>query len=848
MADNRMELTRTDLYFTHDPEDAVRVLQGSVYVYIVPWSEETGRAGKRVTLCEVEEGRTIPSFAWRDAQYTQWRFLIMAKTEGASLEVMPKASTLVLKRNFLRKAGIETFEEEGFEASLAEFYHNNELKDDVYFQRTERKAPEERQKTIRMMAEAVQGESFATGDGTDQLYGILAFAGKQIGVTVPEQNVLEASCEEMTLPEMARVSQLICREVVLDINWQKNDCGVIIAKMDGRTVVLYPVGGKYMVYDPTTGKKERLTKVTLGKVDPKAWSVRRTLPRHALKKKDIIGFVRKSFRARDIVSLTVLGLLVTLIGVLQPKLNQLIYDEYIPMGETGVLIEVCGVIASFMLGNVFISIVRQLQEFRIPSRTEYELQDAVYWRLFQLPESFFRKYDSADLAERVSSIGQAANQIVTVLVSNGFTLVLSLIYLIQMFKYSSNLAWIGLLMIAILAVIIYVLFRYTQKSEDIIRDYQGKGTGKLYQFLNGVDKIRMAGAEERAILEYTLPMANSEREAIRKNRYSSFASVMNDAGPVIFSMVLYYIAIHNKLKLTTGAFMGFNTAFGSFTGGTLGFVMAALQLLNLKTTIKRAAPILNAAAEDEENRDPVAELKGDILLEHVSFGYSEDQMVLRDLSLHVRPGEYVALVGPSGCGKSTTLKLLLGFEEPKTGRVCYDGKDIKGLDKHSLRKRIGVVLQNGQLISGSIYDNITITAQNPKMNEVMQVIEDVGLKEDIDAMPMGIHTMVSEGGGTISGGQQQRILIARAIMSNPAVLYFDEATSALDNLTQAKVCESLEKRHMTRVVIAHRLSTVQNCDRIIVLNQGTVVEEGNFETLMAQRGMFYQMALRQIAE
>jgi len=363
-----------------------------------------------------------------------------------------------------------------------------------------------------------------------------------------------------------------------------------------------------------------------------------------------------------------------------------------------------------------------------------------------------------------------------------------------------------------------------------------------------VDKIRMAGAEERAILEYTAPVAESKREDIRMNRISGFVSVLTEAGPTIFSMVLYWMMVKSKLNLSVGAFMAFNTAFGSFTSAAIGFATAGIEYVQLKPKMKRAAPILETPVEDDEEKDAIEQLEGDILVDHVTFGYTEDHVVLNDLSIHIRPGEYVALVGSSGCGKSTLLKLLLGFEKPRTGRVCYDNKDIQSIDKHSLRKHIGVVLQNGKLISGSIYDNITITANKPAMKDVQAVVEDVGLKDDIDAMPMGLHTVVSESGGTISGGQQQRILIARAIMSNPSVLFFDEATSALDNLTQAKVCESLEKRNMTRIVIAHRLSTVQNCDRIIVLNKGKVEEEGNYEQLMAKQGMFYQMAIRQIAE
>ena len=847
----QFELLKTQLLYTHEPENAIRIIRGSVYVYIVPWSEENQKAGKRVPLCEVEEEHSIPSFAWKDSNYRDWRFLIIAKTDSVILETVKGGATRVLKRRFLTNAGINTFEVEGFEGSLTEYYVNNELKDDIFLQRSEKIAPEDQKKSFRVITDAVggkRGASFGLGDQTDHLYATLAYACKKANIEILPQKKMEAVCSEMTLEEMARVSQIICREVVLDLNWHKSDCGVLIATLEDHPVVCYPVGGKYRVFDQTTGKDQVLSKELLAKISPKAWSVRRTLPGHALKRKDIISFVKKSFHKRDVISLIILGVITTLIGVLQPKLNQLIYDEYIPLGDTNVVIQVCAVIATCMIGNVFISIVKQLQEYRIPSRAEYELQDAVYWRLFQLPESFFRNYDSADLAERAMGVGNQANRISSLIVSNSFTLVLSLIYLIQMFRYSWKLTLVGILMVVLLCLALFFLTKRTIKNEAKIKEHNGEATGKLYQFLGGVDKIRMAGAEEKAILEYTYPVAQAKREEIRENYTGSVTSILHDAAPTLFSMVLYFMMIKSKIDLSVGAFMAFNTAFGSFSAAALGFIMAGTEYLQMKPAMKRVSPIFNTAIEDEGDKESTERLNGDIQVDHVTFGYSDDRTVLNNLSLHIHPGEYVALVGASGCGKSTLLKLLLGFEKPRSGSIRYGGKDINGMDKHALRKNIGVVLQNGKLISGSIYDNITITANKPSMDEVKAVIEDVGLKDDIDAMPMGLHTVVNESGGTISGGQQQRILIARAIMSNPAILFFDEATSALDNLTQAKVCESLEKRKMTRLVIAHRLSTVQNCDRILVLDRGSVVEEGNFEQLMAHRGLFYQMAIRQIAE
>ena len=294
--------------------------------------------------------------------------------------------------------------------------------------------------------------------------------------------------------------------------------------------------------------------------------------------------------------------------------------------------------------------------------------------------------------------------------------------------------------------------------------------------------------------------------------------------------------------------MGYITAFSAFSAAMLNLVTTALQTISAIPAFERMKPILETLPEKQEEAAMPGDLTGEIEVSHVSFAYGEDApLVLKDISFRIQPGEYIGIVGASGCGKSTLLKLLLGFEAPQAGRVYYDGRDIDSIDKRELRKRFGVVLQHGGLITGSIYDNITITTPSATLEQVEQAVRDAGLEKDIANMPMGLHTVLSEGDGSISGGQRQRILIARAIVGKPKILFFDEATSALDNATQAAVCESLEQLHVTRVAIAHRLSTIMHCDRILVMDAGEIVEEGNYEQLMAQKGLFYRLASRQMS-
>lgn len=244
--------------------------------------------------------------------------------------------------------------------------------------------------------------------------------------------------------------------------------------------------------------------------------------------------------------------------------------------------------------------------------------------------------------------------------------------------------------------------------------------------------------------------------------------------------------------------------------------------------------------------DP-GKLIGKITVDHVTFCYRHDGLVtLDDVSISAEPGEFIALVGASGSGKSTLLRLLLGFETPQAGSVYYDGQDLSGLDVNAVRRQLGVVLQNGQLNSASIFENIAGSAQMT-LDEAWEAARMSGFADDITAMPMQMHTVVSEGGSNLSGGQRQRLLIARALALKPRVLFFDEATSALDNKTQAIVSESLDKLQVTRIAIAHRLSTIRNAHRIYVLQAGRVVQQGTFQELAAVEGLFAQLMARQMA-
>lgn len=848
-------VTSTDMFLTDDPGDAYYLERGEVFLFIVPL--ENGHPGKPEHYCDVRDTdaqRTIPALACKDMNHKSWRLQIRPASDEAVLKLLPGGSNAELCQEFLARRGILTYQQEGFENSLIEFYTKQiVVKDKGFILKSDQSGSEAQQKVVGVLKDTFSDEGQTEHTGNDY-YQALQFLCKRLNISLLKAEDLSSRCgKDPTLDEIARASHFICRKIVLDADWYKFDCGGFVGSLDKEVIACVPgKNGKYQLFRSSDESVTPLTPELAKQISPQAYSVGRTLPLKALKKKDIFAFCRKSIKPRDLTSYIILSVICSLIGVLLPTLNGMIYDDYIPVGNMSNLTQLCLVMLTFMIGNLSFSIVKNLFGYRMTSRVSIELQNAVYHRLFHLPESFFRGYDSADLAGRVSGIGATAASYANTLIISGISALFSVFYLIRMFTYNVKLTWLGLVIYAVYLAISIAITSTARKGQLRIVEAESQSSSKLYQYLNGVDKIRMAGVEDRAILSFMQPYARQQYEGIRVNRLVSIEETLTTVVDSIFSMVFYWFIVKklNNSGFSIGSFVAFNSAFGAFTGALGSLIDEALRLFQGNEELKRFWPVFDTAPEDDDSKEIPGPLEGGVSLENVTFSYEEGgKNVLNGLSIKIQPGEYVGIVGPSGCGKSTLLKLLLGFENPKSGMVMVDKKDLRSINKSAYRRQLGVVLQNGRLISGSIYENITITAPEANMARVNEVVAQVGLKEDIDQMPMGLHTMLSENCNTISGGQQQRILIARAICGSPKILIFDEATSALDNLTQAAVSSSLDKMDVTRIVVAHRLSTIQNCDRILVMKDGEIIQEGSYASLMEDReGLFYALASRQIAE
>jgi NHLM bacteriocin system ABC transporter ATP-binding protein len=468
-------------------------------------------------------------------------------------------------------------------------------------------------------------------------------------------------------------------------------------------------------------------------------------------------------------------------------------------------------------------------------------------RLLNLPAPFFREYTAGDLAARAGGIAAIRQTLSEVALSSLLALLFSLVSFALLFWYHVGLAFLAVLLFLVVVVVTggcgWLQVRY-ERADHAVR---GRISGLILQLVTGVSRLRVAAAEDRALTVWAGEFAQQRRLAFRARAIANNLSAFTAALPLISAALLFAaVALAVRRSLSLGEFLAFNAAFTQilFAAGMLSSSLTSV--LQVVPLYERARPILTTLPETDVTKADPGDLGGDIEMSHVSFRYRGDgPVVLDDVSVHIRPGQFVAFVGPSGAGKSTLFRLLLGFETPASGSIYYDGEDLAGLDLQAVRRQVGVVLQHSRLLPGDILGNIVGTSLLT-LEDAWEAARQAGLDRDIEQMPMGMYTIIGEGQSTLSGGQRQRLMIARAIAPRPRILFFDEATSALDNATQARVSASVAKLKATRVVVAHRLSTVMHADRIYVLDRGKVVQVGSYDELMQQGGLFADLVKRQL--
>jgi len=639
---------------------------------------------------------------------------------------------------------------------------------------------------------------------------------------------------------------IMYRMVELKDDWFNTSFGPLIAvrKQDGRLVPLFPKAYRGYYFFDSFGKKISVNRSNAPEFETMARCFYRALPRHSLGTKDLLAFNRNCLNAADFTLLIVLSVLVVLFGTLIPGITKILTGFVLDSGNLSFLWGTAVFMLVAAISQQVITAAREVSVNRISIKTGVLLESAVMMRLLNLPAAFFRKYSSGELSSRVQSIRRMSDLLVNNVISLGLLALVSLIYLIQIARFAPSLVLPSLCIVLAILAVICITCHFQMKVTKRQLEYDAKENGSSFAMISGVQKIKVAGAEKRA---FSVWAEKYEKSAALQYDPPAFLKINKAVAAGVSlagTIVLYYAAV--KTKVSPSDYIAFNAAYGLMLGAFINLSDVVLDISCIRPLFDLAKPILEENPEVSEDRDIVTGVSGGIELNNVCFRYEDSaQWIIDGLDLKIRPGEYLAIVGKTGCGKSTLVRLLLGFEVPETGAVYYDGKETGDLDLRSLRRRIGVVTQDGSLFQGSIYSNIAISAPALTMDEAWEAAETAGIADDIRAMPMGMYTHVSENGGGISGGQKQRIMIARAIAPKPKILIFDEATSALDNKTQKQVSDALDQLKCTRIVIAHRLSTIKNCDRILYLENGRIAESGTYEELLGKRGLFCELVERQ---
>jgi NHLM bacteriocin system ABC transporter ATP-binding protein len=735
-------------------------------------------------------------------------------------------------------------------------------------QRLSLKRFQQRQQLNQAVTEAVvrslvgvleQKNSFLDADSS--LMAAVGAVGKSLGATILPPAPSEAAARvKDPLEAIARASQLRLRRVLLRGAWWQQESGPLMAyTREGRSpVALLPTPTGYELFNPAGMEpgeiapiRIRVTAAIAQTLDPLAFVFYRPLPVSDLTAFSLLKFALRG-QGRDWLVILVMGIAIALVGMVVPQATAMLVDTVLPYGDRALLAQIGLGLLAAAFGATSFQLAQAIAMLRVETRSDAILQTAVWDRLLKLPPSFYRQYSSGDLNARVSSISTIRRQLGGTVLQGLFAGLFALLNLALLFYYSPLLALVALLVALGVMMVTLTSGYFLVRDYRPLLDLQGNLYGLVVQLINGVSKLRVAGAEERAFAAWGQRYGQQLRLTLSTQQLQDAVDIFNTVLPLITTLILFGLAsqlIDNTrdAELSTGTFLAFSVAFGTFISGTTTLSNTLVGLLNIVPLWERSRPILEAEPEVNLTKADPGQLSGSLKVDRVSFRYKSDgALILDQVSFEAKAGEFIALVGPSGSGKSTAMRLLLGFDRPQTGNVYYDGQDLAGLEVGAVRRQFGVVLQTSRLNAGSIFENLAGGALI-SLEEAWSAAEKAGLADDIRAMPMQMHTVISEGGSNLSGGQRQRLLIARALAVNPKIMLMDEATSALDNRTQAVITENLDRLKATRIVIAHRLSTIRNADRIYVIEAGRVVQQGRFEDLVAQPGLFAQLVQRQMA-
>ena len=651
---------------------------------------------------------------------------------------------------------------------------------------------------------------------------------------------------DYSIENIADLSGFAVRQINLELFWCFKDFDDIIIFDKNKKTAFSCIKGffGYHTYDSKNKRSRLLSLLNLNKYEKIAYVIYKPLKSEKVSKKELIKFALSEIRKSDILYFIIFTVLNLLFSYLIIKLNQKVFGIYIYNNNLEIVKQALIIFIVLAISSFSFKIVETISSFRIEQIPMISIMCAIYDRIFKLPLDIYNENKKADLMERATNLELALETSVKCILTTVMGIVMSIVYFIVMMRYSIILSFLVVCSLLIVSIVSIVFAKKKLKIDISSLKKKNGLIAKMYQYLSAISRIRISGAEEIVVDEYNdlfTSFSNERKESlVLSAKNVNIISFLN-----AFSIVLIYIMISGfNIELNSGTFMAFMSVMGLFSSSMMLIVNCYIDYMAIVPLFERAEIIMNTKPEYYEDKECI-KVKGNIKISHLTYSIN-NRKIINDVSLEIKEGESVGVVGKTASGKTTFVKLLLGLLNAENGDILYDGVSINNLNISELRKQMGVVLQNSQLLNGSILENVAINNAKESPYAVHDVIEQVGLGEEVDKMPLNVFTIVSEGSGNISSGQKQRLLIARAIMNKPKVLILDEATSYLDNLTQSKVMDTINKINATKIIVAHRISTISHCDKIVVFDEGNIVEVGDYESLINKKGMFYKLANNQL--
>lgn len=673
---------------------------------------------------------------------------------------------------------------------------------------------------------------------------------------------------------LAQKSGMGLRRITMEPNWYRGDSGVILVfyNVDDKTkelgVCLPQTENRYRLITRSNPDGIDVTEKIATALDKEGFTCYAGLPPEKITLKHLFKFALNQTWATDWRTIFIASFAMGIIPIVTPIVTETIFADLIPILDRQGLATVVQVAMVAGFTSAALNVVRSVALLRFSVHVDMSLESAMLARLLALPTKFFRQFTSGNLAARMQGLSKIQAFLAGETIGIVFNFAFGFWSLGLMCYYSVKLTGIALLIWLVYSLISFFIMNRLINFNRKQTEAYNETAGILQQIFTGLTKFRVKGAEEDAYNLWGKKFGEEWKWNYAVRWQKNYTTILSAMQPIVLSLILYYFAFKEIVEASTTAatstgaasaaadlfgtgltyatFIAFQSAYSAFNVALIGIFPAIQEFAVIRPLLENLQPILNAEPESSPDKPEADVLSGAIEVEGLTFSYGEDLPdVLKNLTFRVKAGESVAFVGGSGCGKTTLMRLLLGFEQPKSGAIYYDGYDLSEMSASSVRSQMGVVLQGGQLMSGNIFYNI-VGMRNLTQDDAWEAAKAAGIDEDIRQMPMGMQTIISEGSTNISGGQRQRILIARAFAAKPAIIILDEATSALDNRTQAIVTESLDRLNATRIIVAHRLSTIRNVDKIFVLDGGRIVESGTFDELVAKGGVFAGFVKRQV--